>query len=95
MIIVFDFDGTLADTLDAIVGITNRLSGEFGYEKANQDDVEKLRNLTSWQIIKTTGIPLIKIPFLIQMVKAELNYEIKNLHPRDGGYFRIFKPART
>jgi len=84
MIIVFDFDGTLADTLDAIVRITNRLSGEFGYQKANQDDVEKLRNLTSWQIIKTTGIPLIKIPFLIQMVKAELNNEIKHLHPVEG-----------
>ena len=30
-LIIFDFDGTLADTLDALLRITNRLAPEFGY----------------------------------------------------------------
>ncbi|MCT7970945.1 HAD-IA family hydrolase [Laspinema olomoucense] len=83
-IILFDFDGTIADTLDSIVKITNRLAGEFGYKKTTQEDVEYLRNMNSMQIIKTSGIPIFKVPFLLQMVKLELNHEIQNLKPIPG-----------
>ena len=30
-VIIFDFDGTIADTVDALVTIANRLAVEFGY----------------------------------------------------------------
>ena len=83
-IILFDFDGTIADSLDSIVKITNRLSGEFGYKKTTEEDVENLRNMNSLQIIKTSGVPIFKIPFLLQMVKLELNHEIQNLKPIPG-----------
>ena len=36
-VIMFDFDGTIADTLDAIVSITNRLAVEFGYKQTTQE----------------------------------------------------------
>jgi phosphoglycolate phosphatase-like HAD superfamily hydrolase len=83
-IILFDFDGTIADTLDSIVKITNRLAGEFGYKKTTLEDVEYMRNMNSMQIIKTSGIPIFKVPFLLQMVKLELNHEIQNLKPISG-----------
>jgi phosphoglycolate phosphatase-like HAD superfamily hydrolase len=83
-IILFDFDGTIADTLDSIVKITNRLAGEFGYKKTTLEDVEHMRNMNSMQIIKTSGIPIFKVPFLLQMVKLELNHEIQNLKPISG-----------
>ncbi|MEB3830974.1 HAD-IA family hydrolase [Phormidium sp. CCY1219] len=83
-VVLFDFDGTLVDSLEAIVRITNRLSGEFGYQKATAEDVEALRNLNSMQIIKTAKVPLAKVPFLLQMVKLELNQEIQNLKPIAG-----------
>ena len=83
-IILFDFDGTIADTLDSIVKITNRLAGEFGYKKTTQEEVEYMRNMNSMQIIKTSGIPIFKVPFLLQMVKLELNHEIQNLKPIPG-----------
>ncbi|NER34118.1 MAG: HAD-IA family hydrolase [Oscillatoria sp. SIO1A7] len=89
--IIFDFDGTLADTLDAIVRITNQLAGEFGYQKSSQEDVERLRSLSSWQIIKNSGIPPIKIPFLLHAVKAELNNQIQSLSPATPGIFLILK----
>ncbi|QIZ71709.1 HAD-IA family hydrolase [Oxynema aestuarii] len=82
--ILFDFDGTLADTLEAIVEITNRLSGEFGYDTIRAEEIAKLRNLTSKQIIKTSPIPISKLPFLLQMIKMELKHEIDHLKPIAG-----------
>lgn len=87
--IIFDFDGTLADTLDAIVKITNQLAEEFGYQKKSQEDVERFRNLNSWQIIKHSGIPPIKIPFLLHAVKAELNNHIQFLSPAVPGILTV------
>jgi len=49
---LFDFDGTIADTLDAIVSITNRLAVEFGYKQTTQEELAQIQNLNSKQIIK-------------------------------------------
>jgi phosphoglycolate phosphatase len=78
-VIIFDFDGTIADTLDAVVSITNRLAGEFGYKQTSQEDLAILRNLNSRQIIKQSGVPIFKIPFLIRKLLLELNNEIQIL----------------
>ncbi len=78
-VIIFDFDGTIADTLDAVVSITNRLAGEFGYKQTSLEELAILRNLNSRQIIKQSGVSIFKIPFLIRKVLSELNTEIQVL----------------
>lgn len=83
-VIIFDFDGTLADTLEAIVAITNRLAIEFGYKTVNAEEVKKLQNLSSQEIIKHSQIPLLKLPFLVRRVKSELRQEIHQLRPIQG-----------
>ena len=83
-VIIFDFDGTIADTLDALVGIANHLAGDFGYAPITTTELAYLRNLSSRQIIKYSGIPLFKIPFLLKKVKSELKGNIKELQPIEG-----------
>lgn len=79
-IIIFDFDGTLADTLDAVVRITNRLSEEFGYQPTNPDKLSQVQNLSSWQIIQQSGLSVFKLPFLVQRVRTELNNDLDLIH---------------
>ncbi|HEY9860116.1 MAG TPA: HAD hydrolase-like protein, partial [Candidatus Obscuribacterales bacterium] len=83
-VIIFDFDGTLADTLEAIVAITNRLALEFGYKTVNSEEVKKLQNLSSQEIIRYSQIPILKLPFLLRRVKGELKQEIHHLRPIHG-----------
>jgi phosphoglycolate phosphatase len=83
-VIIFDFDGTIADTLDTVVNISNRLAANFGYKQTSQEEIAYLQNLNSREIIKQSGISIFKVPFLIRKVKAELNKEIKNLKPIPG-----------
>ena len=78
-IIVFDFDGTIADTYYALVDITNQLAEEFGYKKIDRDELLRLKNLSSWEIIRQAEISLFKIPFLFKRVQAELGKEISNI----------------
>lgn len=82
--IIFDFDGTIADTVDALVSIANRLAQEFGYTHISTDELAVLKNLSAREIIKQSKIPLFKIPFLVKKVKAELKNKIKEIKPIPG-----------
>jgi phosphoglycolate phosphatase len=83
-VIVFDFDGTIADTVDALISIANRLATEFGYKQITPEQLAHLRNLTSREIIKYSGVSLLKIPFLLKKVKSELKNKIHEFQPIPG-----------
>ncbi len=78
-VILFDFDGTIADTYQAVTSITNQLSTEFGYKALNQEELLLIKNLSSREIVKLSEIPVFKLPFLIRRVRSELSKEIAEL----------------
>ena len=78
-VIIFDFDGTLADTIDILLSITNRLSAEFGFKSATKEELAQLSNLNSWQILQYSGISIFKFPLLIRRLRAELHSEVPHI----------------
>ncbi|MDB9373971.1 HAD-IA family hydrolase [Nodularia sphaerocarpa] len=83
-VIIFDFDGTIADTVDALVTIANRLAVEFGYIQITPEELALLRSFTSREILKYSGISFFKIPFLLKKVKGELKHKIQEFKPIPG-----------
>lgn len=79
-VIIFDFDGTIANTLNAIVDIVNNLSDEYGYKKTNPEELEFLRTLKPLQIIQYSGISIFKLPSLVRKVKSSLSKEIQEIN---------------
>lgn len=71
--LIFDFDGTIADTLSVIIRMINGHAGEFHIRPLDAQDVKDLRGLTNLQIIKKYGIPPLKIPALILRSQKELH----------------------
>ncbi|MEM6445509.1 MAG: HAD hydrolase-like protein [Cyanobacteria bacterium P01_D01_bin.123] len=82
--ILFDFDGTLADTLDAVVEIANRLAEEFGYEPVSRAKLEELKRLDGREVLRRSQVPLLKIPSLIRRLRSELYRELPHLNPIPG-----------
>ncbi|MDJ0557102.1 MAG: HAD-IA family hydrolase [Microcoleaceae cyanobacterium MO_207.B10] len=78
-VVIFDFDGTLADTFDIIVGITNRLSVEFGYKPARKDEIPDIQKLSPLQVINQSGISIFKIPFLLRRIRLEFQKELEDV----------------
>jgi HAD superfamily hydrolase (TIGR01549 family) len=85
-VIIFDFDGTIADSFDTVLGIVNRLALEFGFEPFNLDEVKQLRNLNSREIVRQSQsrISVFRLVLLLRRLKAEVNREIRRLQPIDG-----------
>ena len=78
-VIIFDFDGTLADTMLLGWEISNRLSHKFGYREVKREELADFRSKSTQNVIKGVGISLIKLPLVAQQFKRELNKEILNL----------------
>lgn len=79
--LIFDFDGTLADTLPRLVAISNRLAPEFGYRQVLKEDIVTLRGKRSREVLRHLKVPLFKIPALALRIKAELQQEIHLVPP--------------
>lgn len=82
--IIFDFDGTIADSFAAILRISNRLATEFGYPETRPEDVEQLKSLSSREIVRRSRVSPVKLPFLLRRLRRELQQEIGQLQPIPG-----------
>ncbi|NER80091.1 MAG: HAD hydrolase-like protein [Leptolyngbya sp. SIO1D8] len=82
--LLFDFDGTLADSLSAIVTITNRLAPEFGYRPTPWEKIEALKGLNARQLIQYSGISILKIPALLRRLQTELRQQSTLIPPCAG-----------
>uniref|UniRef100_A0A832M3I6 HAD family hydrolase n=1 Tax=Oscillatoriales cyanobacterium SpSt-402 TaxID=2282168 RepID=A0A832M3I6_9CYAN len=83
-VIIFDFDGTIADSFEAVLKISNQLAAEFGYPKAQPEDISRLKNLSSREVVRQSKVSPFKLPFLLRRLRYELNQEIHRLKPIPG-----------
>ncbi|STX55627.1 HAD-superfamily hydrolase [Legionella beliardensis] len=77
--VIFDFDGTLADSFFASVQKFLPLAEKFNLRKLNQHEIEQLRELPSKEIIKYLKIPFYKIPSVLRHARECLRNEIPSL----------------
>jgi len=74
--LIFDFDGTIADTLSAIIRLVNEHAKEFNIRPLAETDVDELRGMSNLDIIKKYKVPLVKVPYLVLRAQKELNQRI-------------------
>jgi phosphoglycolate phosphatase len=77
--LIFDFDGTIADTLGAIVRITNRIAPEYGYSPTTPEKLKYYQSLSTQEMLKQAEIPLFRLPFLLRRVRKEMSTELPNV----------------
>lgn len=70
--VIFDFDGTLVDTLQVGVAILNSLADKFGFKKIGPEDHERLRSKLPRQMLKEVGISLWKLPAVAREVRNQV-----------------------
>lgn len=61
---IFDFDGTLADTMPWFYSMLNQLAQRHRFRQVSPEQIEALRHQTSRQIIHTLGISRWRLPFI-------------------------------
>ncbi len=83
-ILVFDFDGTIADTHHFIVQISNQLAKEYNFSQMTSEEAEMLKDKTTQEIIKHLNVPFLKIPAILARAKLEFSKGVDALSPFAG-----------
>lgn len=82
--LIFDFDGTIADTFDFYLKTINSLSLKFKFQEIKPDQIEHFRHLSSHQIVDLLRIPKSKLPFIIWEARKLLRKGISHISPFNG-----------
>ncbi len=79
---IFDFDGTLADSLGWLLDTYDAVAGELGLRRVTAAEVPSLRGRHAREIIRYLGVPRWRIPLLAVQMQA--------LQARDIDRIRLF-----
>ena len=82
--LVFDFDGTIADTLGETRLIFNRLAPEYGIREVAEDELAHLRHLSLSALLDHLEIPKRRVPALIARGTGMMRGNITRLKMIEG-----------
>ena len=82
--VIFDFDGTIADTLSPVVEIINEHAHEFGIDGIDKFEVQKFRNLSITYLVKEFKFNVIHLQKLVSMIKRQLPKKLEKIKIFEG-----------
>jgi phosphoglycolate phosphatase len=74
-LVIFDFDGTLADSFPWFLRMVNTVAAKYQFNRIEEEEVETLRSLSALQLVRHLGIPLWKMPMIANHVRQLMTKE--------------------
>lgn len=93
--LIFDFDGTLADTLDISLRIFNKMAPDFGAKSIGQEDLAELRHLNLRGLLKALDVKKRHVPSMLRRGKALLREYLEDLEPCEGVFEQLDLVSRS
>jgi phosphoglycolate phosphatase len=81
---MFDFDGTLADTMPWFLGVSDRLADEFNFRRVDRSQIDELRSHDARTLLKLHKIPVWKVPLIAHRFRELMAAEIAQITPFPG-----------
>ncbi|WP_290772223.1 HAD-IA family hydrolase [Anaerofustis sp.] len=79
--VIFDFDGTLANTENVIFHVYNEIAKKYGYKEITHDYIDELKHQPYHNIAKDLGVPYLKIFSLIKKGQKLMKEYTKSMDP--------------
>ena len=68
-LVIFDFDGTLADSVAWAAGVLNEVAVRYGFRVISEEELRMLRGQDNRAIVRYLGVPFWKMPFIASHVR--------------------------
>ncbi|HEX7597679.1 MAG TPA: HAD-IA family hydrolase [Polyangia bacterium] len=75
-LVIFDFDGTLADSLGWFIGISDQLADEFGFDRIDKSQVATLRRLDVATLLRMHHVHLWRVAFIATRFRRLMGQQI-------------------
>jgi phosphoglycolate phosphatase len=78
-LVIFDFDGTLADSFPWFLAIVNTLADKYTFKRIEADEVETLRGYDARRLIAHVGVPAWKVPLIGNHMRRLMAQQISTI----------------
>ncbi|HXA46268.1 MAG TPA: HAD hydrolase-like protein, partial [Burkholderiaceae bacterium] len=78
-LIIFDFDGTLADTFSWCIDIFDEVADKFRFKRLDKNNLNALRSLDARQLISQHNIPFWKLPSIGRAMHALMEQDSSSI----------------
>ena len=78
-LVVFDFDGTLADSFPWAASVVNQFADQYGFQRIDSSDHDRLRNYDAKQLMQHLGVSMWKVPQMAIHVRKRMAEEIDKI----------------
>jgi phosphoglycolate phosphatase len=79
--IIYDFDGTIADSWEEGIAIFNEIAARRGYNTITGENKEILRAQGWREVCKHLGIPLLMLPFVVNEARKRISTRLSEVQP--------------
>ena len=83
-LVIFDFDGTLADTFPSFANAFDEAADKYGFKRLDRERQHALRGYDARRIMAHHGIPLWKAPAIAGFMRRALGRDIAGIRLFDG-----------
>lgn len=77
--IIFDFDGTIADTFSTLIDIVNRNPKKFGINGIDQSEIPRLRGMSVKYLLEEFKIGIFRLPSFVKYLQKEMGKSVGSL----------------
>jgi len=92
-LVIFDLDGTLADSFPWFIGSLNNVADAFRLRRVGEHEIEPLRRADVPEILKHLGVPRWKLPMIARYMRKLKSTQLDtiSLFPGVGDMLRTLK----
>ncbi len=94
-LVLFDFDGTLADSFTWFTHVVNDAADRFGFRRVAPQDIDMLRGKGAREVVAHLGVPFWKMPAIASYMRARKASDVAAIGLFDGtaGMLRQLREA--
>jgi phosphoglycolate phosphatase len=79
-VLIFDFDGTLANTFELVIEAVNSLANEYHFERLSSSQIDYLRGLPAHKVLNVLDVSWYHIPELIIKIQRYMKSRMHTVH---------------
>ena len=93
-VIIFDFDGTIANSFDLIIKSFNQIAPSFNLPVITDSEKKIIRNLSAGELLKKYKVTPLKLLRLIKKIKLHQAQNFKSVSPVSG-ILKLFEDLKN
>jgi phosphoglycolate phosphatase len=78
-LVIFDFDGTLADSFPWVVRTVDEVADRFKFRRLREGELDELRFCDAREVMKRLGVPRWKVPMIARYVRTRMAQDVAQI----------------